>query len=46
MFELKSIVLRDKKTGKNKTRYYAEIQLPQGQKIPLIIHRYPMLTNK
>jgi len=46
VFELKSVVIRDKKTGKRKTRYYAEVQLPQGQKIPLIIHRYPMLKPK
>ena len=46
MFELKSVVLRDKKTGKNRTRYYAEIQLPHGGKIPLILYRYPMTTDK
>jgi hypothetical protein len=46
VFELKSVVVKDKKTGKNRTRYYAEIQLPQGGKIPLILYRYPMLTNK
>lgn len=41
VFEIKSIVLRDKKTGKKKTRYYAQVSLAHGQKIPLILYERP-----
>lgn len=41
MFEIKSIVIKDKKTGKLKTRYYAEVHLKHGKKMPLILNERP-----
>lgn len=42
MFEIKQVTLRDKKTGKRKTRYYAEVSLAGGRTIPLILANRPM----
>jgi len=41
MFEIKAVVITDKKTGKRKTRYYAEVHLSHGKKIPLILYERP-----
>ena len=41
MFEIKSVILKDKKTGKNKIRYYAEVYLSPGRKMPLILSGHP-----
>lgn len=38
MFEIKSVILKDKKTGKTKTRYYAQVYLAKGRKIPMILY--------
>lgn len=46
MFELKSVVLRDKKTGKNKTRYYTELYLAHGRKVTLILQDKPDCCRK
>lgn len=42
MFEIKSVTIRDRFTGKSKKRYYAEVHLAQGRKIPLILCERPM----
>ncbi len=42
MFELKYVTIRDKKTGKSRRRYYAEVHLSHGRKIPLILCERPM----
>ncbi|MFA5881816.1 MAG: hypothetical protein WC834_06425 [Eubacteriales bacterium] len=42
VFEIKSIIVKDKKNGQRKTRYYAEVYLAQGRKIPMILYERPL----
>lgn len=41
MFKIKSIIIKDKKTGQRKVRYYANIIVSGGKKIPLILNERP-----
>lgn len=42
MFKIKSIIIKDKKTGQRKTRYYADILVADGKRIPLILNERPL----
>ncbi len=41
MFEIKAVTVKDKRTGKRKLRYYAEVYLAHGRTIPLILCERP-----